>query len=125
MATSLGEGSVITDRSNVPNIQSLISVLKTPKHSKISHFRCIAVNPKCTNRSSGSCSSDPQSVSLTQRARQFSSEYVGVSGVDYSTRHVMKSFHEEKYCQKACQQHEVLCEKGEDKEGSKTRNGYS
>ena len=83
-ASSEGEGSsscaVSTDSSDAPNVQSLISVLKAPKHSDLSRSRRVAVNPKRPKRSSASGSSDPQSVSPSQRAREFSSEYIGVSG---------------------------------------------
>ena len=80
-----GEGSsscsVSTDSSDAANVQSLMSVLKAPKHSELSRSRRIAVNPKRPKRVSASgSSSDPQSVSPSQRAREFSSEYIGVSG---------------------------------------------
>jgi len=49
-ASSEGEGSsscaLSTDSSDAPNVQSLISVLKGPKHSDLSHSRRVAVNPK-------------------------------------------------------------------------------
>ena len=85
-ASSEGEGSsscaLSTDSSDAPNVQSLISVLKVPKHSDLSCSRLVAVNHKAKRprRSSASSSSDPQSASPSQRAREFSSEYVCVSG---------------------------------------------
>ena len=55
-ASSEGEGSsscaVSTDSSDAPNVQSLISVLKAPKHSDLSRSRRVAVNPKRPKRSS-------------------------------------------------------------------------
>ena len=97
-ASSEGEGSsscaLSTDSSDAPlNIQSLISVLKAPKHSELSYPRRVTVNPKakCPRRSSASSSSDPQSVTPSQWASSQASTFV-FRGENYSARRVVMSF---------------------------------
>ena len=69
-----------TDSSEASRAKSLISLLKAPKRSELSRSRRVAVNPKRPKRASGaSSSSDPHSVTPTQRAREFSSECILVS----------------------------------------------
>lgn len=80
--TAEESSSSCTDSSDAPRAQRLLSLLRALPPSVLSRSRRIAVNThtKRPRRSSGSCSSDPQSVTPLQRAREFSSEYIVDSG---------------------------------------------
>ena len=76
-----GEDTTCTDSNPT---RSLLSRLKAPTQSDLCRKRSVASNSlcgKCMKRSSGSSyASDPGSVSPQQRAKEFSLEFIGVSG---------------------------------------------
>ena len=86
MADSIGEGSLSVNEGSSNSTGSVFDALKAPALSDLTRKRSVHCNPspKGTRRARGEGSSEPKSITASQRVKEFPEECLEVTGAGKS-----------------------------------------